>query len=149
MAGNRELKKLIFDFAAISKETKTELRRGMRKIATPTLHKVKRKASERSTRIGPATSLRTSFTKRDAGMRIVTNKQRAPHARPFEHGGRPGYFRHPLFADSSKPRSTWKWYKQRAHPYMLPTAQDDIEEIGGRMLDLIIELANKHGFHRK
>lgn len=145
--GNTELKKLIIDLGKISKETKAELRTGMRKIATPTLNKAKARAALSSTRIPAATRLSIGFTQRSAGVRMLTDRKRAPHARPFEHGGKPGFFRHPVFGRDSVPRSKWTWVSQRAHPYMWPTAVDDLPEIGGRMLDLCIGVATKNGFH--
>lgn len=148
MAGNLELKQLMIDLAKISKGVKSELRTGMRKIAAPTLEKVQLKASEHSTRIGPATKMTTGFTQRTAGARIVTDRTKAPHARPFEHGGRQGRFNHPVFAEWYKDRKHWKWVKQQAHPYMWPTVVGDLPDIGERMLDLVIDVALKNGFHR-
>lgn len=146
--GNPELKKLILDLAKMGKEVKAELRTGMRKIGAPTLAKVQLEASKHSSRIGPATRMSVGFTKRSAGATIMTDKKIAPHARPFEHYGRPGTFKHPVFAEWYKPRKNWKWVKQTAHPYMWPTVVDDLPEIGERMLDLVIDVALKNGFHR-
>lgn len=148
MATNAELKKLIVDLAKISKQVKSDLRKGMRKIATPTLEKVQGLARW-STRIPSATRLTTGFTTRSAGIRITTDKNRAPHARPYEHGGKVGYFRHPVFGDESEPRNTWTWVRQEARPYMWPAALEDIDNIGDRMLDLMIEVADENGFHKK
>lgn len=147
MASNPELKKLILDLSKISKEVKTELRKGMRKIATPTLHKVQAEASRHSTRIGPATRLTTAFTARKVGITIETNRHAAPHARPFEHGGKPGEFRHPVFGSHKEPRESWTWVSQMAHPYMYPTAVEDIDNIADRMLDLVSDVATKNGFY--
>jgi hypothetical protein len=148
MATNAEMKRLIIDLGKISKEVKTELRRGMRKIATPTLGKVK-DAAKWSTRVPGATKLTTGFSARRAGIRIETDRNRAPHARPYEHGGKEGYFRHPVWGDQDTPRRDWTWVSQQARPYMLPSAIEDIDEIGGRMLDLVQDVALKNGFHRK
>jgi hypothetical protein len=146
VAAQSDLKKLIFDLAKISKENKTHLRRNMRKIATPTLGKV-RTAAGWSTRIPGSTKLKTGFTRRFTGIRIETERSISPHARPYEHAGQPGTYRHPVFADSAKPRNTWTWVTAPARPYMYPSAVEDLPEIGGRMLDVLIDLANKNGFH--
>lgn len=148
MALNSPLKKLIFDLAKISKEIKSELRREMRKIATPTLHKVRTSAGW-SSRIPASTRLATGFTQRLTGITITTDRNVSPHARPYEHHGEPGMYGHPVFADSSKPRKTWTWVRAPARPYMYPTAVEDLPEIGGRMLDLCQDVAYKNGFHRK
>ena len=145
---NSELKKLIFDLGKISKEVRSEMRKGMRKITTPTLEKVKGLARW-STRIPSATRLSVSFSSRNPGVRIQTDKNRAPHARPYEHGGKPGYFLHPVFGRDSVPRNKWTWVKQEARPYMWPAAVEDIDNIGERMLDLCQDVALKNGFHRK
>lgn len=147
MAPQSELKKLIFDLAKISKEIKAELRKGMREIARPTLKKVQSNASW-STRIPGSTKLKTGFTARFTGISIETDRNVSPHARPYEHFGRPGRYRHPVFADSSKPRKEWTWVSAPARPYMYPAAVEDLPEIGGRMLDLCQDVALKNGFHR-
>lgn len=148
MALNSDLKKLIFDLAKISKEIKSELRKGMRKVATPTLHKMQKNAGW-STRIPGSTKLGTGFTKRFTGIKIETDRNVSPHARPYEHHGEPGTFRHPVFADDTQPRNTWTWVTAPARPYMYPTAVEDLPEIGGRMLDLCTDVALKNGFNRK
>lgn len=40
----------------------------------------------------------------------------APNAAPFEHHGRPGKFRHPVFGN----REVWR--DQEAHPFLVPAA---------------------------
>jgi len=140
------LKKLIFDFAKMSKDAKSHLRKNMRKIATPTLQKI-RDAASWSSRIPGSTRIATGFTSRFTGVRIETDRRVSPHARPYEHGGQPGVFRHPVFGRYDRDRRLWTWVSQPARPYMYPTALEDIPEIGDRILDVIIELHKENGFH--
>lgn len=147
MAKQSEFRKVARDFAAISKENKTALRRGMRKIATPTLKKV-RIAAGWSSRIPASTKLTTGLNKRFTGIRIETDRTKSPHARPYENYGRVGHYRHPVYADSSKDRKLWTWVSAPARPYMYPTAVEDLPEIGERMLDTLIDLCIENGFHQ-
>lgn len=141
------LKKLVYDFAKISKENKTYLRRNMKKIATPTLHKIQGSASW-STRIPGSTKIKTGFTARFAGVRIETDRNVSPHARPYEHAGQPGMYRHPVYGDESKDRKLWTWVSAPARPYMYPSAVEDLPDIADRMLDTLIDLCLENGFHR-
>jgi hypothetical protein len=139
------LKKLVFDFAKISKENKSYLRKNMRAIGKPTLQKIQASASW-SRRIPGSTKMGVGFTTRNTGIRIQTDRHVSPHARPHEHAGEPGTFRHPLFGDDSKDRKLWTWYSQPAKPYMYPSAVEDLPDIADRMLDVLMELCHKNGF---
>lgn len=141
------LKKLVYDFAKISKENKSYLRKNMRKIATPTLTKI-RAAASWSTRIPGSTKIGTGFTARFTGVRIETDRRVSPHARPYEHGGQLGQYRHPVYADTSKDRKLWTWVSAPARPYMYPTAVEDLPDIADRMLDTLIDLCLENGFHK-
>lgn len=145
-ASQAGLKKLVYDFAKMSKENKSYLRKNMKKIATPTLHKIQGSASW-STRIPGSTKIKTGFTARFTGVRIETDKNVSPHARPYEHAGEPGMVRHPVWADESKDRKLWTWVSQPARPYMLPSAREDLPDIADRMLDTLMEVCYQNGFH--
>ena len=147
MANQEGLKKLVYDFSKISKETKSHLRKNMRRIATPTLHKIQKSASW-SSRIPGSTRIKTGFTTRFTGIRIETDRRVSPHARPYEHAGVPGLYRHPVWADRSKDRRLWTWVSAPARPFMYPSAVEDLPEVADRMLDVLIELCNENGFHR-
>lgn len=147
MAKESEFRKVARDFAAISKENKTALRRGMRKIATPTLKKV-RTAAGWSSRIPRSTKLTTGLNKKFTGIRIETDHRTSPHARPYENYGRIGRYRHPVFGDDAKDRKLWTWVSAPARPYMYPTAVEDLPDIGERMLDTLIDLCIENGFHK-
>lgn len=141
------LKKLVFDFAKISKENKSFLRKNMRKIATPTLGKI-RAAAGWSSRIPGSTKIGTGFTARFTGIRIETDRKASPHARPYEHAGQPGMYRHPVWADTGKDRRLWTWVSAPARPYMLPSAIEDLPDIADRMLDTLMDLCLQNGFHK-
>lgn len=52
----------------------------------------------------------------------------APHAAAYEHSGRAGTFRHPVFADGSKTRDQWTWVNQQARPFLHPAALERLPE---------------------
>lgn len=68
----------------------------------------------------------------------------APHAAAFEHRGRPGIFRHPVFRTAQNPNT---WAPQRAHPYLHPAAEAQIAHAGPEVSRLVDETMRKAGFH--
>ncbi len=96
-----ELAKLVADFGKIPLGVRRDLRPGIREATEPILSQAKANASW-STRIPRATRVKAAFGKRTAGVSIVVSAKRAPHARPYEHDGEPGTFRHPVFGPRSR-----------------------------------------------
>ena len=96
-----ELAKLVADFGKIPPDVRRDLRTGIRKAADPILSQAKSNASW-SSRIPRATRIAVGFGKKSAGVSIVVSSKRAPHARPYEHDGEPGTFRHPVFGPRSR-----------------------------------------------
>ena len=73
-----------------------------------------------STRI-PATIKASASGVTTARIRAGGGKDSpAPHAKPYEHAGRQGTFRHPVFADAEEPRKDWTWVDEPARPFLLP-----------------------------
>lgn len=65
----------------------------------------------------------------------------APHAAPFEHGGIPGTFRHPVFGNRNN------WVTQQARPFLRPAIEltaPGVELILRRNVDAVWAAA---GFH--
>jgi hypothetical protein len=92
-----------------------------------------------SSRIPGAVSVGTAFTAKRTGVFIKVNSKRAPHARPFENGGKPGSFRHPVYG-----RDTW--VSQAARPTIFPRTQrrmPDVETAAGKAVE---EAARAAGF---
>ena len=56
------------------------------------------------------------------------NQTTAPHAKPYEHAGAEGVFRHPVFPDAALPRSEWEWIDQLARPFLHPAAMERFPE---------------------
>lgn len=139
-SGRDQLRKLAEDFGGkIPQEVKRELRPRFRAAAAPTVAKVKVKASW-STRIPGATKLSTSLGRRP-GVRIVVSRKIAPHARPYEDGGKWGAFRHPTFGHRDR------WVAQRSRPFLFDTVAADADRIAGDIADVVPEVARRHGFH--
>lgn len=83
------------------------------------------------------------------GVRVSAKQAR--HARPYEGlqaGLRPrsGGFRHPLFADRTKPRSSWKWYTQQFRPFLAPAMLENADRAAEGVLEALDDAARKAGF---
>ncbi|MCP2339165.1 HK97 gp10 family phage protein [Actinomadura rupiterrae] len=111
-----EVRKLVHDLGKIPPELKRALRPGLRTAGRIVAEDAQARASW-STRIPAAIKVRVGLTGRSAGVSVVVNRKVAPHARPFEHGGRDGTFRHPVYGH----RKTW--VAQRARPFLAPALE--------------------------
>lgn len=137
--GLTELRRLIKEFDKFPADLRKELRPKLKRAGATALADARTNAAW-SKRIPKATRLSISFSKRRAGLKIQTNKNPAPHARPMEHRGRPGWFRHPLFG---RPK---KWVRQRARPFLWPAAKPLMAGVDADIGAAADEAARKHGF---
>jgi hypothetical protein len=135
-----ELRDLIGDFGGkMPKEVKAELRPLLRRTGQGALMAVRSNASW-STRIPRATRLQISLAGKRPGVAVVTNKNRAPGARPLEHQGRPGRIRHPLFGDRKR------WVTQPAQPFMTEEAPKWQAEVRDGIREIVDQVARRNGF---
>lgn len=109
------IRRLVRDLDGIPPDLRRQLRPGLRAAGKAVADQAKTNASW-SSRIPRAIGVSVKFSG-SPGVRVVVNKRKAPHARPYEHGGRPGTFRHPYFGDRRR------WYSQRARPFLAPAAR--------------------------
>lgn len=117
----------------------------MRQVAEPLRRAVASEASW-STRIPKATKASTRFTKRTQQVIITVNRKQAPHARPINNDGRPGYFKHPVpvrvagtvrgrARQALRGNTVW----QKADPFFA----DAIRKSDGRQDQAIAQVARK------
>lgn len=138
-SAGEEILRVLDVFGPIPTEIRKEIRPALRKLAEPILAQAKVNAAW-SSRIPGAIRINTSFSRRTAGVAITVSAKKAPHARPFEHLGRQGTFRHPVFGNREK------WVSQTARPFLFPavaSADDDLVRETGRVVE---QVARKHGF---
>lgn len=126
-----EIQKLVADLGKVPAELRKELRPAIRAAAQRVLVDARSRASW-SSRIPAATRISVRFGRRNAGVSIVVSAARAPHGRPYEHGGVPGNFRHPVYGNRNN------WVTQRARPFLWPAAVAKREEVA-REIDRAVE----------
>jgi hypothetical protein len=134
------LLRLAQDLGGIPKDLRKKLRPGIKEAAKPVLDRARQNASW-SRRIPKATRLSIKFGKRDPSVSITTSAKRAPHARPYEHDGRSGSFRHPVYGNRDV------WVTQQARPFLAPAVrakQDDVVDEIAKVVDSTTRAA---GFH--
>lgn len=139
ISGRAELQRLIKDLGAIPPDLRRELRPALRKAAHPVLQQMRSNASW-STRIPPATKISTSLAGSGAGVSLRVDAGAAPHARPYEHNGSPGNFRHPVFGHRDN------WVPQRARPFFYRALDQKADEVVEAVGDTVREVAARHGF---
>lgn len=98
---------------AMEGNLQVELRRGVREAAGPMVAAVRANYGW-SPRIAGAVRAKPSFRARGASVSIEVDAKRAPHARPIEHGGEGGTFRHPVYGNRNN------WVDQQARPSFYP-----------------------------
>lgn len=140
MAGRPELDRLIADLEKMPAELRTQLRPALRRAAEPILQDARGRASW-SSRIPGAISIKTSFTARNPGVRLVVNSNVAPHARPYEFGsGRNRNLRHPVFGHRDR------WVEQRTRPFFFPAVQAGAEGVMRETSAAVLAAARASGF---
>lgn len=117
----------------------TSLRRDLKRAAEPIKRKTQANASW-SSRIPGAISIGTRFSKRNTGIFIRVNGKRAPHARPYENGGAPGSFRHPVWGNRAA------WVSQPARPFFFKTAAGSMGDVERAAADSVDRAARSAGF---
>lgn len=90
-----------------------------------------------STRIPKTIKVR----RRGVSVRVQAGGPSAPHAAPFEHGGTPGTFRHPVFGNREV------WVTQTAHPFLTPAAEVSLVPLERLVISAVDEAFRAAGFH--
>lgn len=133
---------LIADLGKIPLELRRQLRPAMRRAAMPILADVRKRAAW-STRIPGAISIKTSFasTGSRAGVRLVVDSRKAPHARPLEQGSaRNRNLRHPVFGNRDV------WVEQTPRPFFFAAVRDGREQVAREASAAVLQAARLHGY---
>lgn len=131
--------RLIDDMGKIPKDLKVRLRPALRDAGQVVRDQARFNASW-SKRIPAATRVSVGFSKRNPGVAVQVNKNRAPHARPFEHGGREGNFRHKVFGHEDR------WVSQPARPFLAKAAEDKAPEAEKKITEAFDKVTRDAGF---
>jgi len=123
---------------AFARAIRKNLTAAIRAQGEGVLSDVKSRASW-SSRIPDATTIQVRYNTRGASARIQTNKNKAPHARPFDGASGP-VFRHPVYGNKSA------WVKQAARPFFMVAVQERKPGIDQAMERMAIRAALDAGF---
>ncbi len=90
-------------------------------------------AEEARNRASFSSRIPGSIKVRRAGVKVkvVAGGPGAEDAAPYEHGGKPGTFRHPVFGQQNV------WVDQQARPYLGPAAEAKENEVLQAVLDAV------------
>lgn len=134
------MRRLIDDMGKIPKDLKVKLRPGLREVGQIVRDQARFNASW-SRKIPAATRVSVGFTKRNPGVAVVVNKNKAPSARPFEHGGNDGMFRHKVFGHEDR------WVSQPARPFLAKALEAKAPEAERKIADVFDTVTRDAGFH--
>lgn len=135
-----EIRRLIDDMGKIPKDLKVKLRPELRAAGQIVRDRARLNASW-SKKIPAATRVSVGFTKRNPGVAVQVNKNRAPNARPFEHGGKEGAFRHQVFGHTDR------WVSQQARPFLYRALAEEGGEAEKRIAAAVDKVTRDAGFH--
>jgi hypothetical protein len=135
-----EIRRLIDDLGKIPKDLKVKLRPGLREAGALVRDRARLNASW-SHKIPAATRVSVGFTARNPGVSVQVNKNRAPSARPFEHGGNEGTFRHPVFGHKDR------WVSQTARPFLAKALAEEAPAAERKIADVVDKVTRDAGFH--
>jgi len=133
-----EIEEFIREFGKMPKELRSQLRPGLRKAGKVVADDVKLRSGW-SARIPRATRVSVTFSGRRPGVSVVVNKNKAPNARPLEHQGRTGTFRHPVFGKDI-------WVAQRARPFLYPALRAKGGAAAAEIADVVDRVTREAGF---
>lgn len=140
-----DLRQLYVDLKNVEGNLRVELRKGVANAATPVVQAVRSGASW-SGRIPGAVKAKPSFSAKQAGVSIVVDSKKAPEARPLEHNGQGGNFRHPVYARPDRTRSQWTWVNQPARPFFWHGVQAADSQVDAAMVAVLDAVARKARF---
>lgn len=141
LAGNA-VRRLQRDMGQIPKDVQAQLRPAMREGGLDLLADARRRASW-STRIPAAMRLATSFTRRQAGVSLVVNRHKAPHARPLEGITGNQTFRRPVFGNREL------WVEQATRPFAGPAVDLHGPRTVANVNRVVDQVAVAAGFTRR
>lgn len=131
-----ELKDLARDVRRVSPALAKEFLKDLGRSGEIVAQKARSNASF-STRIPGTVKVR----RRGVSVRVQAGGDKAPHAAAFEHGGKTGQFRHPVFGD----RNTWA--SQPAHPFLRPAFEDQLVPLERSIIGDVDATFARFGFH--
>lgn len=135
------MRRLIDDIGKIPKDLKVRLRPGLREVGQIVRDQARFNASF-SKKIPPATRVGVGFTKRNPGVSVQVNKNRAPNARPLENRGQQGLIRHPVFGHRDR-----RWAEQPAHPFLAKALAEKAPEAERKIAEVFDKVSRDAGFH--
>lgn len=87
-------------------------------------------------------TIRVSAVGTNTAVIRAGNDSTAPHAKPYEHAGAQGTFRHPVHGDPRRTRSQWTWVTENARPFLHPAAWERLPETVRRLGQAVITAVN-------
>lgn len=140
-----DLYRLVKDLDQVDKKIAREMKKEMRLAASPIVRRVQAEAAQFSKRIPPAVKASTRFTRKTSSVIITVNARQAPHARPINNDGKPGFFTHPIPIKAAGSRRgrlrqarKGDQVKQKARPFFygpIVAADHDVEAAVQRAAD--------------
>lgn len=135
----QEIERLVDDLGKLDKDLKRELRPAIREAAKEPLAKARANASW-SSRISGATKIGTRLAGKHPGVRLETNRKKAPHARVWEGITGRQEARWPVFGNRDV------WVTRNLRSYLSPAVEDSADDVADAIDDAVVDVARRYGF---
>jgi hypothetical protein len=127
------------DMRALPDEARKAVRPALRRAGQVVAREAMVNASW-SSRIPGTIRVVTSFRVNREGVTIRAGGKNAPHARPYEHLGDPGTFRHPVYGDREV------WVAQSARPFLFKAAKSTVGTVTDMIAETMDDVSQSLGF---
>lgn len=139
-AGTAQLREFIRSFEKFPADIRKDLRPLLKKSGDQALTRARQNA-QWSKRIPGSLRVAVSFTKRSAGVTLVSNRLKAPHGRAYANLGRAGFFRAPT-GNPPEP-----WVRHAARPWFFDVSDQVLtKDIDGKIGAIVDATSRKYGF---
>ncbi len=134
----QELNALSRDLKRVDPALQKEFLNALKKSGNRVAASAKAEIGDHSSRIPKTIKVRRAGVR----VKIIAGGEGAPHAAAFEHQGRGGTFRHPVFG-----RRDTKWATQAAHPFLTPAANQNFDAFVRDVLTAVDSAFFAAGWH--
>lgn len=138
--GTAELRKFIKGFDKFPTDLRRQMRPMLRQQGQRALQRARTNSSW-STRIPASLRLSVTFSKRTAGLTLVSNRNKAPHGRAYAGLGKNKIFRAPT-GNPPEP-----WVSHRTRPWFFNATDAELtKDIDRKIGEIVDQVARANGF---
>lgn len=143
--GGQQLARMSAELKAAGNKTlQKSMRKRLRETVKPIAEEIRRDAARQSKTVAKSITTQFSYSGKRAGATIAAKRSKMPAGKEglpglLEFGNRRGsrVLRHPVFADTAEPRTSWTWAEQPIRPYFFANARRNNTSVTDAMVKVL------------